>query len=421
MAPPRSLAPLRHRRFALLWTGAFVSNIGTWMETVGVGILVTSHTGKAGWAGLVAAAAFVPTALLAPFGGAIADRFPRRTVLVTTTLLQTGFAGSLTLLAATGTPSPGVVTLIVLGAGCANAIGFPSFQALLPDLVPRDELAGAIALTSAQWNLGRVIGPALAGVAIGLDGYELAFGINTLSFFAVLAVVASFQLPKPAPAGDTSILGSIREGARFVRSDPALRIVVAFMACNSLLAAPFIALVPAVALKVFHDEKFCTSLPLSAQGAGAVCMGLLLGTLHGRFGSRRVVIGVLTSLPLALVAYASAPTLGLAAAAIVFVGASYVGAFSMFTTIAQLRAPPELRGRVLSALFVLLGALYPLGSVAQGALADRIGMRVTVAGAALLLLAVVVGSRLLRPDLTAALDGRDAAPSGVQLDAAPSS
>src|SRR5439155_8333603 len=250
MAPPRSLAPLRHRRFALLWTGAFVSNIGTWMETVGVGILVTSHTGKAGWAGLVAAAAFVPTALLAPFGGAIADRFPRRTVLVTTTLLQTSFAGSLTLLAATGTPSPGVVTLIVLGAGCANAIGFPSFQALLPDLVPRDELAGAIALTSAQWNLGRVIGPALAGVAIGLDGYELAFGINTLSFFAVLAVVASFQLPKPAPAGDTSILGSIREGARFVRSDPALRIVVAFMACNSLLAAPFIALVPAVALKV---------------------------------------------------------------------------------------------------------------------------------------------------------------------------
>ena len=112
-----SFGPFRHRRFALLWAGAFVSNIGTWMEAVGVGILVTTSTGQAGWAGLVAAAGFVPTALLAPLGGALADRVPRRTLLLATTSFQILFAGLLTLAASVGDPSPGLVTLLVLGRG----------------------------------------------------------------------------------------------------------------------------------------------------------------------------------------------------------------------------------------------------------------------------------------------------------------
>ena len=393
----RSFAPFRHRRFALLWAGAFVSNIGTWMETVGVGILVTSATGKAGWTGLVAAAGFLPTALLAPLGGALADRVPRRTLLLSTTSFQILFAALLTAVTSLGDPSPGLVTLIVLGAGCANAIGFPAFQSMLPDLVPREDLPGAVALSSAQWNLGRVIGPALAGLVIGLGGYELAFALNTLSFFAVFAVVASFRLPPPVSAAGTSILGSIREGARFVRGDAALRFVVGCMALNSLLAAPFIALIPAVALDVFHNEKFGTAALVTAQGVGAVCMGLALGTLFGRFGTRRVLLGVLYSLPVALVLYALAPTLPLAVIAIFFVGGLYLGSLSSFTTVAQLRAPAELRGRVVSVLMMLIGALYPLGSIVQGAIADEIGLRATTTGAALLLGTLLLAWRVLRP------------------------
>ncbi|HEY3672552.1 MAG TPA: MFS transporter [Acidimicrobiia bacterium] len=392
-----SFAPFRHRRFALLWAGAFVSNIGTWMETVGVGILVTSETGKAGWTGLVAAAGFVPTALLAPLGGALADRVPRRTLLLVTTSFQILFAALLTFVASLGDPSPGLVTLIVLGAGCANAIGFPAFQSMLPDLVPRDELPGAVALSSAQWNLGRVIGPALAGLVIGLGGYELAFALNTLSFFAVFGVVASFRLPAPVSAAGMSILGSIREGARFVRGDAALRFVVGCMALNSLLAAPFIALIPAVALDVFHEEKLGTAALVTAQGIGAVCMGLALATLFGRFGTRRVLLGVLFSLPVALVLYALAPTLPLAVVAIFVVGGLYLGSLSSFTTVAQLRAPAELRGRVVSVLMMLIGALYPIGSIAQGAIADEIGLRATTTGAAVLLGALLLTWRILRP------------------------
>jgi MFS family permease len=400
----RSFAPLRHRSFALLWAGAFTSNIGTWMETVAVGVLVTTTTGQAGWAGLVAAAGFVPNGLLGPLGGALADRLPRRRLLLATTGVQTGLAALLTLLTASGDPAPGAVTAIVLASGCAMALGFPAYQALLPDLVPRDDLPGAVALSSAQWNLGRVIGPALAGVVIRLGGYEWAFGLNTASFLAVIAVLAAIRVPSPAPAAEASILAAIREGLRFTRAERGMRVVVGYMALNTLLAAPFIALVPAVALKVFDSEQGGTAALVTAQGIGAVAMGLSLGALHARFGGRRVLLAVLWGLPVALVAYALAPTLALGVAAIFVVGFLYLGALSSFTTIAQLRAPSHLRGRVMSVLMVLLGTLYPLGSVVQGTIADRVGLRATTAGAGVVMAATLLLVRALRPDVGRALD-----------------
>ncbi len=385
VAWPRSLAPLRHRRYAALWVGAFASNIGTWMETVGVGILVTASTGQAGWAGIVAAAGFLPNALIGPLGGALADRIPRRRILLATTTVQTILAGTLTALAAAGAARPWAVTLIVFTSGCANALGLPSYQALMPDLVPRDELTGAVALGSAQWNLGRVIGPALAGIAIAAGGYALAFAINTVSFLAVIAAVAPLRLPPPQPTEGETIRRSIRSGARFAWSDRGIRAVIVYLGFNSLLAAPFIALVPAVALRVFHHTASGTAVLVTAQGLGAVLMALLLGGLAHRFGQRRTLLASLVLLPAALLAYAAAPTLTLGAVAIFVVGASYLGCLSSFTTIAQLRAPPMLRGRVLSALMVLLGLLYPLGSVVQGALADTFGLRAVTAATAVLL------------------------------------
>jgi predicted MFS family arabinose efflux permease len=169
------------------------------------------------------------------------------------------------------------------------------------------------------------------------------------------------------------------------------------MALNSLLAAPFIALIPAVALDVFHEEKLGTAALVTAQGIGAVCMGLALATLFGRFGTRRVLLGVLFSLPVALVLYALAPTLPLAVVAIFLVGGLYLGSLSSFTTVAQLRAPAELRGRVVSVLMMLIGALYPIGSIAQGAIADEIGLRATTTGAAVLLGALLLTWRIVRP------------------------
>lgn len=400
----KSLAPLRHRMFAILWTGAFVSNIGTWMESVAVGILVTDKTGEAIWTGLAAAAGFVPTAVLGPVGGALADRIPRRRLLYATTTVQTILAGTLAVCAATDNTAPGVVTLIVFAAGCAQAIGFPAYQAVLPDLVPEEDLVGAVALSSAQWNLGRVIGPALAGVIISIGGYAWAFGFNTISFLAVIFAVTQLRIPPPLDKARQSIARSIREGIAYVRRDPGLRVVVAYMALNTLLAAPFIALVAYMAVQVLHEGAAGTAVLVTAQGIGAVVMALSLAPLAARFGNRRVLLAVLWGLPPALVLYAFAPVLSLSALAIFAVGFLYLGALSSFTSIAQLRAPAAVRGRVLSVLLVLLGAVYPIAAVAQGVIADAIGLRATTAGAAVLMFAALVVARILRPGFASALE-----------------
>ena len=193
------MRPLRHRNFALVWTAALLSNVGTWMETVAVGDLVASRTGEAGWTALVAAAGFLPMGLMGPIGGAIADRVDRRRFVFVTTLLQALCAAGLTALSATGAASPGIVALVVAVAGTVAGMGFPAYQAMLPDLVPGEDLLGAVSLSQAQFNLGRVVGPALAGLAIAFGSYTTAFAINTVSFAAMLAALVALHLP-PHPA-----------------------------------------------------------------------------------------------------------------------------------------------------------------------------------------------------------------------------
>jgi MFS family permease len=407
-APRRSvaaLAPFRHSAYARLWTGGFISNIGTWMESVALGVYVTDVTGQAAWTGTVAAASFVPIAVLGPLGGALADRLPRKTLMVVMASLQTALAALLTFLFVVGDPSPVVVTLIALGNGVCAALLFPSYQAILPDLVPTEDLPGAIALSSAQYNLGRVIGPALAGVVIYFGGYAWAEAINALSFVAVIVVVLTLTLPPPAAgARDTKLWRSIVEGFHFVTRDRGLRVTALAMCLNTLLAAPFIALVPAMAEEVLDDGTVGTAVLVTAQGIGAVAMALCLGPLTARFGPRRVMLGVMIGLTPALAAYAYAPILAISALALTVVGFLYLGALSTFTSIAQLRAPANIRGRAVSIFIMILGALYPLGSVIQGKIADEIGLRATTFGAAAIMAAAMLLIRAVRPGVTKAID-----------------
>jgi MFS family permease len=408
-----ALAPLRHPAYARLWTGAFVSNIGTWMETLALSAYVQKTTGQAAWTGTIAAASFAPIALFGPIGGALADRFPRKVLLMATTVVQTALATLLAILFALGHPTAPVLAVIVLGNGICAGLGFPAFQAILPDLVPVDDLPGAIALSSAQYNLGRVIGPVLAGVVISLGGYAWAEGINALSFFAVIAVLLTLPLPPPVShAHDEKIFRSIARGFRFVRREPGLRINAIAMCVNTFLAAPFIALVATMAEGVFGKGSTGLSVLVFAQGVGAVAMALMLGSLVERFGPRRLLVGLMAGLPPALAAYAYAPTLALSAVALLFVGALYLGALSTFSTVAQLRAPASVRGRVLSVNTMILGSLYPIGAVVQGRIADSIGLRLTTFGAAAIMAAVLVATRLIRPGVTSALDTAVETPVG---------
>jgi MFS family permease len=393
-----SLQPLRRRNFALIWSAALVSNVGSWMQTVAVGALVTEATGKSAWTGIVAAAAFIPIGLFSPVGGAMADRVDRRRWFIGTTIGETAFAALLALAVATGNAEPWLVTLLVFGGGCLTALGIPAYQAIIPELVPKEELLAAMSLGAAQYNLGRVVGPALAGVAILAGSYTLVFAINAASFGAVIiALLFSHFAERPHAAETTTLRQQIATGIRGALAEPGCRLAILLIGITALLISPFIALIPAVAINVLHEGARGTSVLVTAQGIGAVAGALALTPLANRFGRRRVLVADLAVvLPATMILYDRAPSEWTAAAALVAVGAAYIGVLSGLMTVIQLRAPDELRARILSLYMVSLGVVYPVGAVLQGKLGDEFGLRAVTTGAALLfvgIIAVVLGTR----------------------------
>jgi MFS family permease len=403
--------PFRHRAFAIIWTGSFVSNIGTWMETVAIGVYVTQATGQAAWTGTVAALTYAPTVLLGPFGGALADRFDRRRFLVGVTLFQTLLAAVLTLLAATDRLSVAAVATIVLLAGCAFAVAMPALQAMTPDLVGTDDLLGAMSLGAAQFNLGRVVGPALAGLVITAGGLAWAFGLNVVSFGAVLIALSLVRIPPLARAdgAPARVLRTIADGVVAARRDPGIRTALLLLLATTFLVSPFIGLVPAVAIKVFGRGAPGTSALVTAQGVGAVLAALAATPLAARLGRRRLLVAALLLVGPAAVLYGLAPTFPLAVVAIALLGFVYLAVLSGTSTVCQLRAPRELRARIASLFMLGVGGGHALGLVIQGWLGDRVGLPAVTAATGLLLLGIVVAVRLTRPDL---LEAMEPSPSG---------
>src|SRR3954462_12946089 len=266
-----SLQPLRRKNFALIWTAALVSNVGSWMQTVAVGALVTEATGKSEWPGIVAAAAFIPIGIFAPIGGALADRVDRRRYFIGTPIGETFFAALLAVVVATGNHEPWLVTLIVFCGGVLTALGFPAYQAIIPELVPKEELLAAMSLGAAQYNLGRVVGPALAGLAIVAGSYELAFAVNAASYGAVIvALLLSHFAERPHPVDHTTLTQQIATGIRGAMAEPGCRLAIGLIGITALLISPFIALIPAMAINVLKEGASGTSVLVTAQGIGAV-------------------------------------------------------------------------------------------------------------------------------------------------------
>jgi MFS family permease len=378
-----ALRPLRHRNFAVLWTASLVSNVGTWMQTVAVGALVVSRTGQASWAVLVAAGAFLPIGLLSPLGGALADRLPRRPVIAAGNLAEALIAAALAALVAAGHGTPAVLLGLVTLQGCASALILPFSQAILPDLVPRSEFLAASSLNSAQWNAGRIVGPALAGATIAAFGFGASFAANAVSFVAVVVAMVFVRL-SPPPGRTGSVLAALRDGLAAARAQPSCRAAIIAIGVVALVAAPFIALIPAMALRLSHGGPTAvaaaTSQLTTAQGLGAVAGALLLAPVAARIGRGRLLGWSLALLPVALTSYAAAPSRWWGIAALFVVGLVYLAVLSGLSTTVQLYAPPAYRGRVISFFQVALGVSYPLGALLQGPLADKVGIGWTTAG-----------------------------------------
>lgn len=414
-----SLRPLKSRNFALLWSAALVSNVGSWMQTVALGVVVTSKTHDPLWTGLVAAAAFVPMGLLAPVGGALADRLDRRRWLVVTTMAEAAWAAVLAVLAAHHS-SPGPMVAVAFAGGVCAAVGFPAYQAMLPDLVPREQLLAAVSLSSAQFNLGRVIGPALAGVVLVAGSDTLAFAVNSTSFAAVVVALLLLRLPPHTPSADAGepFISRVVTGARLTLAEPGCRAAIGLISVVALVGSPFIALVPAMAIETLHHGAAGTSVLVTAQGVGAVIGALVLAPLAMALGRRRLLLRALFAFPVALVVYGLSPNLLAATAALVVVGACYIGVLTGLNTVVQLRAPTEARARVLSLYMMALGTIYPIGAVTEGAIARVVGTNWVMTGAGILLTVFMFAFVRLRPAAVAALDDQTSAPVDTEYPAA---
>ena len=387
--PSPSLAPFRSRDFTVMWIGALVSNIGTWMETVALGYYVADTTGKASWTAVVTAAGFVPGAIVGPIGSAMADRLRRRRVLMVTNACNGILAAILAVWVGTGDATPGGLAVLGFVSGAIAMFGFPSFQVALPDLVPREDLVAAVGLSNAQWNLGRIVGPALAAIAIGIGGIQAALWTNAASFLAVIVAVALVRLPH-RPGERRPVFAALADGVRFARATPPVRRMLRVMLAVVFVGAPFIAFVPQIATNVFDGGETATSVLVTAQGIGAVTAAFTLGTATTRLGSWRVLSLGSFALCAALVLYGLAPVFALAAVGLVLVGLTYGYAFTSFAGIAQQHAPDEMRGRVLAVNSFVLGTMYPVGLLVQGAIADVTSLRAVTAGSGVVLALVLV-------------------------------
>jgi MFS family permease len=389
-----TFAPFRSRRYALIWTGSLISNIGTWMETVALGFYVADTTGKNSWSAIVAAAAFIANGILGPVGSAMADRMNRRLVIVVGNAVAGVVAALVAFLVMTDNAPPGVLALLAFISGAAFAFSFPSFQTVIPELVPREHLVAAVGLGNAGWNLGRVLGPAAAALALWLGGVSAALWINACSFLAVIAAVLLARV-STRRGGKRPVFEALGDGLRFARTTPAMRRMLALMVPTVLVAAPFIAFVAQMATNVLGGGEGATSVLTTAQGVGAVVAAVLLGRMTARLGSQRLLVLATFGVCAALVLYGAAPSVAVAALGMLALGVTYGFAFTSFSSIAQQSAPDEMRGRVLAVNSFVLGIGYPVGVIVQGVLADVVGLRPVTIGSGVVLAVAAVAVAIL--------------------------
>lgn len=382
---------LSHRDYRLFWTGAFLSNIGTWMQAVAQGWLVLLLTNSAFWLGLDGFMATAPGFVFTLVGGVFADLIDRRRLLIATQVVAGCAALGLATLVATHAVNRWMVLGFSLVTGCCMALASPSYLAMTYDLVGREDLANAIAMNSTQFQLARVVGPALAGVAFRLFGLAGCFYANGLSFIAVVAalwVVRPQRKSSSAPReerGRGAFWRDLFEGFRYVRNRPRVSSLLVLSAVNSLFGAPYFTLVPIYARNIFHLGETGLALMMGTSGAGAFFGALLVAYLGDYRRKGWLVLGGSISFGIFLANFAVSPRLGLSLTFLFGVGFSLVVCVSTINTLLQKLVTDEMRGRVMSMFILSFLGTMPIGNIIAGSLSSHFGPQHTLAAGGLII------------------------------------
>lgn len=379
VATGRTFRALRHRSFRLFFTGQAVSMVGTWLQQVAMGWLAYRLTGSALLLGVIAFCANAGILVLGAFAGVLADRVDRRRAMFATQGAMAAQATLLAVLTATGTVAPWHLVALALWMGVANAFDIPLRQSLYVHFVDdRNDLPNAIALNSFLVNAARVVGPALAGVLLGVSGEALCFALNALSFLAVFVALARIRFPAQAPRGAApGFRDSWVEGFRYVARFAPARALLGIAAVVSFTVMPYASLMPVYAKDVLAGGPRTLGLLLSAAGAGALVSTLYLARRETVVGLGRVIVGAALAAGLGLAAFGLARDVALAAPLMLLVGGGVILAAASANTILQTIVSDALRGRVAGFYTLAFLGVAPLGNLAAGALAQALGAPAT--------------------------------------------
>ena len=389
----RAGAALTHRKFRLLWTGAFVSSIGTWMQRVAQSWLIVTVTGSgsAFFLGLDAFLGELPLLLFTSVGGVLADRRDRRHMILISQITQMTVALVLAALVETRRIQIAHVLALSFVAGCARAVGGPAYQSMIPTLVSTEHVSNAIALNAIQFDLARIVGPVIAGVALAAFGLVACFGANAISFlFVIGAILALRDMPVPATASETFI-EQFRAGLRVVRQSPRLITMMTVGFTGAFLGQPLFTLLPVITKDVFHQDVSGYTRLMTIAGCGAVAGALVVACVGNSKHMQRTLLISLALFGTATVGFALSRTTYWSFLILFCAGLLLMMCFSLTTSLVQLLAPPAFRGRVMSIYLVAFLGGAPLGGLAAGWLVTRAGSVppvLVINGTALVLIAL---------------------------------
>lgn len=378
----------RHRNYRLFFTGQLISLIGTWMQQVAVGWLVYRLTDSALLLGVVAFAAQGPTFVLAPLAGALADRANRQRLLIVIQALMMLQALVLAALVLSGHVVIWHILLLSALLGCLSGFDIPVRQSFLVELVQgKEDLSNAIALNSSMFNGARLVGPAIAGIAISFVGEGICILLNGLSYIAVLAALLSMRIaPRALPPHSEPMLHQIREGFRYAFGFAPIRAVLLLVAVVSLVGVPFSALLPIFAGRVLQGDARTLGLLVSATGAGALAAALYLASRKTVRGLSKVITISAAIFGLSLLLFSFSRSVWLSALALVLAGFGMMMQMAASNTFLQTIVEDDKRGRILSMYTMAYIGTSPLGSLLLGVTAQRFGAPITIAAGAILCL-----------------------------------
>ncbi len=374
--PPASAwSPLAVPAFRTVWTATLVANIGAWMASVGTAWLMTTLDPSPFMVSLVGAATALPMFLFAIPAGALADIVDRRKLLIAAQVFMLAVMVVLSVLTMTGRISPITLLILIFVLETGSAFETPAFLAVLPELVPKNEIGPALALNGLGINISRIIGPALGGLVIGAAGVSAAFIINAVTFFGVMFAYASWRPPahrSHLPA--ERFTAAIRSGWRFTREAPALKATLVHAGAFFLFASSYWALLPLIARDQLAGGAHIYGVLFGSIGAGAVAAALVLPAIRGRFAPNRLVFagGLVTAAATAVLAVTH--SLSIAVTIMFVIGAAWLAVMSSLMVAAQVALPAWVKARGLAVTQMVFNGGLMLGSVLWGAVAERFGI-----------------------------------------------